>query len=373
MNKQNQRILIFTLLAALVGGGVYYWGIKGSNPDSSVNFIENNQKLDKSIDDSRTNPLAKEQSLGLIRSKSQNKGRWIDSERVGLRRRLNQALGNLNREERRQELIGVGEFVVDANRIDLALEFIEQIGDINDIRVFLSTIVLNLVKRNPDEALVWLNDFRGDWASHSSVNFDDILTPIIIELSEDDIDTAYRLIDQQEDEKARDRFLTRITQSLIKSDIPRAADWVELLPPGEHRNKTLFKIGFQWAQMDTESASQWITNLPEDEGKDKAIEGLVNIWTSNDPDATANWAIKLQDSYTREIAVFNVVDTWTYRDPQRVSEWVETFPESELKIDSFSQAIEIWSQYDPDSATKWLKSITDEKLQRIGLNIISDN
>ena len=369
---RSQIISLISLFAAVAGIITIYIGTDRADPTQPVIITRDSQGVEVSRDKREIARAPETIVVGKVRKKSKNR-RTLDSERAKFGRRLNQLSSIHGPEDRRSKLRELALFAVDSNRIDLALEALRNIADTNELRIFLDTVLEELVAQDPNEAIVWLNDFAANWETVGQSNFVDVLTPVIVELSEVDTDLAYDLIDNQGDEKIRDTFLTRITHSLLNSDIRKALDWVDRFPEGPHRDKTLFKIGFQWSQRNTEAAAEWIVSLPEDEGKDKAIEGLVNIWIAKDPRAAANWAIQLSDPYTREIAVANVVNTWTYRDPRLVSEWVVTFPPSELRRESFAQTVGIWAQFDPESAQKWLNSIDDQKLRTMGLNLINAN
>ena len=372
------HFLFLFLLFCLIAGAIIR---RTKNKDVAIQSnVQNQQQM---IIEKRRNPrgvggkakgaqFSQSDNSGGVQSKTDKSRGTIDAESADVSKRLGQDLRSLDLQERRQELAEVAEFLIDTNRVDRFFEIAANLENSSDIILLLSEIMLNLMDQDPKEAAIWLNEFNERWNTYNTSKFANILTPVVLEISQHDMDTAYDLIDQLEDIKTRESVLTGAAQSWIKSDVQKAADWIEYFPPGDHREKTLFKLGFQWSQMDTESAANWIEGLPEDNGKDKAIEGLVNIWVSKDAHAAANWAIQLQDPYTRDIAVSNIIETWTYRDPKLVSEWVVTFPAGELRTDSFKKTIELWAQYHPESAHEWVESIDDKKLQRIGLRILGD-
>ena len=369
MNIKNKLIWIFISLAVITGL-VIQFNTNKVEPDQDQRITLTNQDLDPKKVDKNHSQLQKRAKQNEPKAKSAVTRGAINSADANLKRRVGQALRLQDPNERRAELEDVVAWIIDDNRMDLALELIAGMGSVVDTRFFLEALISELMDQDPNKAAIWLNRFSENWDNYSQTDFADTITPIIMAMSEINMDARFDLVNQVNNAENREKILTKATQLLIKKDIRKAADWAEHFSPGEHRTNTLFKLGFQWSQLDTASAAQWIQGLPEDEGKDKAIEGMVNIWTSRDPHSAANWAMQLQDPYTRDIAVSNIIDAWTYRDPQLVSEWVRTFPPGELRTDFFQRTIELWSQYHPEAAKEWLESIDDEELQREGLNII---
>ena len=341
-----------------------------SQPQIISEDRQNQNEVDENVKRAQFRQSDQSLRVRLKTVKVRNSG-VIDAERAEISKRLDQTLQSQDPQKRRQELAEIAEFLVDTNRVDRFFEIASNLESSSDTIILLSTIIQKLMDQDHHEAALWLNEFDESWNAVNKTKFANILTPVILEISRDDMDSAYDLIDSLDDVNTRESVLTGAMQLLIKNDIQKAKDWIENFPAGDHRDKTLFKLGFQWSQMDTKSAAQWIEGLPEDNGKDRAIEGLVNIWISKDPHAAANWAIQLKDPYTRDIAVSNIIDVWTYRDPKLVLEWVITFPSGELRMESFKKTIDLWAQYHPESAEEWLESIDDEEFRRVGLGILT--
>ncbi len=194
-----------------------------------------------------------------------------------------------------------------------------------------------------------------------------ILQSLVQNVSGNDIDQAYDLLDMMGAGQQRDWAIQSLARQLAEEDVSVAIQFINDNVSGNSRSNTMNNMMFNMIHNDPQICVEMIGALPYGDQRENMISNFVSQWTQNDPEAALEWASSLENDYERERALQQYYGNLANADPIAVAEMALTMDDDKLANSTLRSSVRSWAQNDPEGALAWASALADPDQRKSAL------
>jgi len=251
-----------------------------------------------------------------------------------------------------------------------ALEYVRHHFDPRHRNLYLSSILAQWAKSNPQAAWNWATkELPDDYTQYDAV---------LAEVGRTDPDTAWRfaaeLAGQKGPEFAQTIYVSALRGLAYTGQYQKAAELIantKLPQDSEEFNMSSFLAG-EWSRYDPQKAAEWANNLGDGTAaRQWAMTSLGASWAKSDPQAVADFAAQLPSGVVRQNMMATALGSWATDQPDQVAAWLNQHtydPDFDQVVRSMAISPKVAAN--PQVAIAWANVIMDDNIRLQTLNLI---
>ncbi len=281
-----------------------------------------------------------------------------------------------------------------------ALRWLDERGDKGLRNRMMDGLLGGWADEEPEQAMAYAMEFSGDaGSSHNAVetvlhrwaNKDFEAARAWVEEIEDPVKKEDALIDLirsfswRDPQKGADlavefkdnprvlREIENMAWRMARTDPQGSVDWaLEHLPEGNQRSQFIRRVVGEWADDDPEKAASYLGRISDERQRGSAYGAVASRMATSDLDGAIEWANGLEDGSMKDKALAGVAGQYAEQNPLKASEWLQTFEEGnarDLSVFAFANRI---AAKDPQGAWDWAVTIADPNRRNRALEEVAE-
>ncbi len=317
-----------------------------------------------------------------------------------LTQRYEEAAARVSPAERRRLVAEIGRQLA-AGESGVATEFLAQLSDRNDARIFAGMVASALFETDPHAAVQWAEQSAGDeplaehlhgmigrlwgrsdlesglaWADAMNAGSlrEAALEGVVFSWVQHDTEGAYEWVVAHEPKEVQDRLLAKMAKVIAATKPQEAAEWAAQLPASNHATGALRYAVQRWASRETATAVAWAEGQTNAESRAAALQGAAAAWTAIDPEASVGWIADwpMDDDggglkATQERALMAATLAWSKQSPADAVDWIEGNDRGAVLVEGLLRQM---AMSDREAATEFAGQINDPDLKKIADRVL---
>ncbi|MEM9531632.1 MAG: hypothetical protein AAGA23_11990 [Pseudomonadota bacterium] len=175
--------------------------------------------------------------------------------------------------------------------LDLAASYLPDLSE-QEAQHWLGSLMHHYLQRSPFDAAAWLEQYPNIQGHGERMG------QVAAALASQDPRAAWKLVDEIEERRQRDRAMAQLAAGWSQADPRGAGKWWHRLEDADQTGDVLGSLVSGWASVDPDGARKWILRLKEDAHRDQALTQYLGQ-TTLEPGAAGRLILDIQDESQR--------------------------------------------------------------------------
>ena len=176
---------------------------------------------------------------------------------------------------------------------------------------------------------------------------DAMISPMVANLAQDNLETALQLVDLQSAE-ARDDSLNELVRPIAQRDPERAFALSLQIENEDVRNSAHFNLMAQYSGARLEAGKEFMRSAAAADLMPRGFENFAHAWALQEFEAAAEWARSLENPLRRDHAFAGLAGASERRDPATSLAWLIQIQNEEMRREELQSLAQDWRDHRQD-------------------------